>query len=152
MTRSSAQRAQLEQARTNAAAWHQSPEGQAWHSAHSKQLWENARYVTVTCTFCDNEFSAPVMAGNAKFCSERCRYQVRDSDHRRDERVPCPVCGELFWRNRYTHRPATCSRVCGWANRRPPKPVEMDLAQADPPSSAAVKRGQRLAERRRARR
>jgi endogenous inhibitor of DNA gyrase (YacG/DUF329 family) len=147
MALSPAQRAHLDQVRPLATAWHATEEGQAWHSAHSTQNWANATYVTTNCANCGTEFEAPTMAG-ARFCSTNCSRQHRDAEHRYDVEVPCPVCGELFWQNKYRGRPATCSRVCGWAQRKATEPEQADLAQAAQPSSAAARRGQRLAARR----
>ena len=149
MAPSPAQRAHLERVRPLAWAWHETEEGQRWHSEHSRRNWDDPTYTTVTCKNCGRQFEAPVMAG-ARFCHANCSRQHRDAQHINEVEVPCPVCGELFWQSKYRPRPATCSRKCGATLRRAPEQPDVDLAQPAEPSAAALRRGQRLEQRRQA--
>ena len=116
-TRTPAQRAQIEQARKLAAAWHSTPEGRENARRAATISWEKRENVVCTCERCQSEFETPY-PDRAKYCSPNCARAARDEEHAFDIRVNCPVCTIEFWQNKWKHTPTTCSRICGQRYRR----------------------------------
>lgn len=116
-TRTPAQRAQIEQARKLAAAWHSTPEGRENARRAATISWEKRPDDYATCGHCGKDFMTPY-PGRAKYCSPNCSRTAREQANNFAVRVNCPVCNIEFWQNKWKHTPTTCSRICGQRLRR----------------------------------
>ena len=100
----------LERIRSQAAAWHSTPEGIAWHREHGRKTWESREPVERTCDQCGGKYVTRKAAG-ARFCSNACKAAWRRATGIDDEDRECAICGSSFSVNKYSSARA-CSRKC----------------------------------------
>lgn len=110
-------REHLARIRPLATQWHQSDEGRQWHQEHGKRTWEQREpQYPCRCSECGEEFQS--FNVRATCCSPLCYDRQVRRTKRYEVQVPCPICQQTFWQNKYKFRPKTCSGLCGASYRK----------------------------------
>lgn len=101
--------------RMHAKDWHKSEEGRAWHRHHALKFKFGERVsVPITCKCCQK--AAIGKTKHQEFCSNACKSAWRRRAGLDNIERNCPVCGMIFFKNKYK-KFRFCSKKCGGTGR-----------------------------------